>query len=63
MLYRWFGGSNKVKSEYDEFKFDLESSEYEMRVVSSKKEGKKEDVNQITLNSSELIGQVTSESN
>lgn len=41
MLYRWFGGSNKVKSEYDEFKFDLESSEYEMRVVSSKKEGKR----------------------
>ena len=41
MLYRWFGGSNKVKSEYDEFKFDLESSEYEMRVVSSKKKKEK----------------------
>ena len=41
MLFRWFGGSNKVKSEYDKFKFYLESSEYEMRVVSSKKEGKR----------------------
>ena len=41
MLTRWFGGSNKVKSEYDEFKLELESSEYEMRVVSSKKGGKR----------------------